>query len=353
MVISRKCQWLAVITMICVLSTIQAEQDARTKRELHFERATESIGLSDCPSGAKYVGDFHIVKDRRLRTWIFVISETSQWKQMSGAQRQLITKLQNEYRVTDNKFWRIGSPFSARSSYVRTPEGTVTYRVYGVSEQDVRKMAEGVIKWLDTQALKNVTFHQKSLDAQRNTIAEARMTLPKLEMESKRLVKQADEKIKEYTEVNYGVDPQTVFDHARESMEELARHLKTADFELVGLQARIDLIGKFKAGGKITDEATLIKLDQMLMADEIERAGVLARRSAYEAAFKLGKELCEAIVMRDKTSSQIMTCQKKMKDAEQAILMNEKTLADPPPEMRPVQVYENKVTIHPVRTDDK
>jgi len=349
MIISRMSQLLAVVAVTCFFSMAYAEQSKQTKRELQFELSTISIGLPYCPTETKYVGSFHVIKDRNLGSWIFGISETSQWKQMSEAQRQFISKLQNEYRVTERERQRIGSPFSSKTEYTYTPEGMLTYRVHGVSEPDVRRMAEAVIEWLDKKALEKLEEVQKRLESEQNTIAEAQKKLPKLEEECKQLEAQADEKAKKYTEVNY-ID-RDITKHAEKSMEELARNLRTADFELVGLQARIDLIVKYKTGGKITDHDTLIKLNQMLMADEIERAGVLARRSAYEAAFKLAKELYGAMITRGSVSSQKTAWERKLKNAKEDVLIFEEILDDIPPEMRPVEVYENKVTIHPVRID--
>jgi chromosome segregation ATPase len=271
---------------------------------------------------------------------------------MSEAQRQSIIKLQNEYRVTERKDWRVGSPFSIKSDYTQTPEGTLTYRVYGVSEGDTRKMAEGVIEWLDNQALERLEDFQKRLDRDQNTVAEAEKVLPKLRLEIEQLTKQVDELKEEYSEANYGIDQQNIAEHVKSNMEELAHKLRDADFELVGLEARIDLIGKFKAGGKITDQATMIKLNQMLITDEIERAGVLARRSAYEAAFKLTKGFYDAFTTLGKVSAQKEHLETSLAHAKNNTSMWEEILADPKPEMRPVQVYENKVIIHPVRTDD-
>jgi hypothetical protein len=91
----------------------------------------------------------------------------------------------------------------------------------------------------------------------------------------------------------------------------------------------------------------------MLMADEIERAGVLARRNAYEAAFKLAKDLYDTISSRDEISSQKMNCESRLANAREDALRMEEFLADPPAEMHPVEVHENKVTIHPIREYDQ
>ncbi len=351
MMFLRRSQWLAVITTICILSTAFAEQNTQTTRELQFEVSTKSIGLPTRPSEAKFVGTFHVVKDRQLRTWIFDISDTSQWKQMSEAQRQSIIKVQNEYRVTDRQYWRMGSPFSIKSDYTQTPEGMLTYRVYGVSEDDTRKMAEGVIEWLDNQALERLKDVHNRLEKNRNVITKAKEEIPKLEVERQRLQEQLDEKEKEYKKANY-VDTQ-MYDHAEKSIDELAHNLRTTDFDLMGLQARIDLINNYKSGGKISDEATIIKLNQMLIADEIERVGILARRNAYETALKLAKDYCHAVRAVRSASQRKVGWERDLKSAEQEVRRCEDILVSPPPEMRPVQVYENKVIIHPIRTDNK
>ena len=347
MIISRRNQLLAVIATTYILSTVFAEQSTAPKRELKFELSTKSIWFSPCPSETKYAGDLHITKDRILEPWVFGVSETSQWKQMSEAQRQFIIKLQNRYRVTDKELWRVGPALSIQSDYTHTPEGMLTYRVHGVSEEDTRKMAEAVVEWFDNKALEKLEEVQKKLEHAQNVITEAQEKLPKLEVEYQRLQKQADEKEKEYKEVNY-IDWE-MFDHAENSIEELAHNLRTTDFELAGLQARIDLIGKFKAGGKISDQATMIKLNQMLMADEIERAGVLARRNAYESALKLAKEFRDVVRALRSTSSIKSARERELKIAKTNASLWEKILADPRPEMNPVQVYENKVIIYPVR----
>ncbi|MHC4165683.1 MAG: hypothetical protein ACYSWQ_01865 [Planctomycetota bacterium] len=348
MITSRRSQLMVAVTAIAIASTAVAEQGAETKRELQFEVRTVNLRFPSCPSETRFVGDMHITKDRNLPSWIFQISNTSQWEHMSESQRKFITRLQNEYRVTRIGDQRVGNAFSVRSDYTRTPTGTLTYRVHGVSETDVRIMAEALVEWLDEKASKKLKEVQERLEHDRNVMAEAPQELLKLEAEWERLEAQVDDKTEDYAKVNYGIDPKKLPDHVKKSMEQLAHNLKTADFELVGLQARIDLIGKYKTGGKITDQATLIKLNQMLIADEIERAGVFARRSAYEAAFKLAKELYDALAARNEAGARKARSEMRLADAEGDASRMERILADPPPEMRPVEVYKNEVTIHPV-----
>lgn len=354
MITIRKNQLLVALAAICIFSAAYGQQREKAERQLQFEVATGSIGFRGRYSNVTYVGNFHVIKDRRLNSWVPEISKTSQWKEMSEKQRQFISKLENEYRVVGSRNLYIGDPFSAKSDYVQTPEGTATYRVHGVSKEDVRKMAEAVIEWLDNEAQNRLEQEQKKLDFNQNVIAEAEKTLPKLETECKQLETQADKKTKEYAKTNYEIDSierKKIPEHARKNMEELARYLRLANFELIGLQARMDSIEIFKASGNISDPGTLIKLDQMLIADEIERAGIMARRKAYEEAFKQTKELYDIIMSSNDAAVQKLGWEMKLADARKDKYDAEKVLSNPPRQMQPVEVHENKVVIWQVKQD--
>jgi hypothetical protein len=338
----------------CVFSTTYGQQSEKTKRQLWFEVATGRIGFPNRYSDVTHVGNFHVNKDRRLKSWITEISNTSQWNQMSENQQQFISKLENEYIAGGSRYFHIGNPFSAKSDYVQTPEGTLTYRVHGVSKEDVRKMAEAVIEWLDNEAQRCLEQKQKELENNKKTIAEAEKILPKLEKECKQLQVQVDKKTKEYAKIHHEIDSikrKEIPEHARKYMEELARYLRLANFELIGLKARIASIERFKAGGNISDPATLIKLDQMLIADEIELAGIIARRKAYEEAFKQTKELYDVIMSCNDAAAQKLGWEMKLADARRDKNDAETVLANPPREMQPVEVYENKVVIWQVKQD--
>jgi hypothetical protein len=89
----------------------------------------------------------------------------------------------------------------------------------------------------------------------------------------------------------------------------------------------------------------------MLIADEIEQAGVLARINAYKKAFKQTKELYDVIMSSIDTAVQKQDWEMKVADARRDKNDAEKVLANPPKEMQPVEVYENKVVIWQVKED--
>ena len=355
MIFARKNQMLTIFLIAClfVVSAVYAEQSESSKRQLKFEVSAMPIDMDWPFVEVKFVGYFHVKRDRDLHSWRYSLSKTSQWEEMSEEQRQFIRKLSDDYQY--KRYLRnhnITSPSSMNTRHVRTPEDTYTYQVPGVSEQDVRKMAKAVIESFDKDALDGIEINQENLKKNRAIIAEAESILPELESECNRLKVQKDEKIAEYSKANYGIDSEkTISEHARKSTEELAYHLRLVDFELIGLRAKIDSISRFKADEKIKDQDTLAKLDQMLITTEVERAGLLARRNAYISAFKQAKELHTIVENGDEAAAKKAIWEKKLADAQRAVPSLEEWLANPPSSTRPVEVYENKVTIHPVRTN--
>jgi hypothetical protein len=350
MILVRKNQMLTILLTACffVVSVVYAEQSEPAERQLKFEVSTIPVDLSYRFSEAKYVGYIHIREDRSLRSWRDWIQAVSQWKEMSEAQRQFINKLWNdyEYKKHISRADR-GYPFSSKS--VNTPQGTLTYRVIGVSEEDVRKMAVAVVEVLDHLARLQRENDRKDLERVRSVIAEAEKILPRLEAQVKQLSTRVDEKIAEYVEANYGIEnKETIREHARKSMDDLSYNLRLVNFELIGLQAKIDSIEKYKSSRKTGDQDTLIKLEQMYIAADVERVGALARKGAYEAAFKQAKELYTVINSRDDVSVKKHEWEQKLSDSQEYLPYIEGRVASPPRETYPVEVYHNKVTIHPV-----
>jgi len=350
MITLRKSQLLMVLAAVCVFSVAYGQQSEKPKRQLWFEVASGSFDIREVFPEIKYVANFHVINDRDLGRWgVGAIQSTSKWNQMSKQQRQFILKLQNDYKYKSIRTkHRTGYTFSNGN----TPEGTRTYSAYAVSKEDVRKMAEAVIEWHDNNARLSLEFKKKNLEQNQEIITEAEKMLSKLVTEYKQLDTKAQEKTKEYIKTNHELNrarTSVILEHARKNIEDLARYMKLANFELVGLKARMDSIDRFKTSGNISDPGTIIKLDQMLIADEIERAGVLARRKAYEDEFKPTKKLYDVIMSRDENVSQKQDWNSKLRRAQERKNEAEWVLANLPASVQPLKVYENKVVIWQVK----
>jgi hypothetical protein len=345
----RKSKLLIALATVCVFSAAYGQQSEKPKRELQFEAAPGRIDIAEDFPEIKFVANFHVINDRDLRTWVGAIKTTSKWNQMSQEQQQFISKLQNDYKYTSIRSkWRTGYTFSKGN----TPEGTKTYSVYAVSREDVRKMAEAVIEWHDNNARISLGFKKKTLEKNKEIITEAQKMVSKLVTEYEQLEAKTQEKTKEYIKTNHELNKarrSVILEHAKKNMEDLARYMKLANFELIGLKARMVSIDKFKTSGNISDPGTIIKLDQMLIADEIERAGVLARRKAYEDEFKPTKELYDVIMTLNEVLSLKQDWNSKLNQAQKRKKIAERELANPRKSMQPLEVYENKVVIRQVK----
>ncbi len=352
MIVSRKVQLLIATCVLASLPTY-AKQSEPAKRQLKFEVSTTPVELRHRFPEVKYVGYFHVKEDRKLESWLYGVHEMPQWKELSEEQRRFIHRLLNnfeykKYAINEEQ----GHPFADKTRGVRTPKGTLSYQVFAVSERDARKIAAAAIARLDQLAQWRRENHRENLERLQKFVAEGEKTLPELQAQIKQLTTRAEEKIEEYVEANYGIESkETIREHAKKSMNDFSYNLRLVDFELIGLQAKIDSIQKYKAGRKGGDSNTLIKLDQMYIAADVERAGALARKGACEAAFKQANELYALIKSRDAASYKEPLLRKKLIQERNRLPEAEELVVDPPRYTFPVEVYENKVTIYPVQVD--
>ena len=96
-----------------------------------------------------------------------------------------------------------------------------------------------------------------------------------------------------------------------------------------------------------------IMQDPVVAADGFtyERAGIMARRKAYEEAFGQTKELYDVISSYYGVEGQKRACKNRLANAQAHKNSAERLLANPRPEMQPVEVYKNKVVIMQVKQD--
>jgi len=350
MIVSRKGQ-LLIAACILASSAAYAERGEPTKRQLKFEVPTTPVELQYRFPEAKYVAYFHVKADRRLESWLYGVHDMPQGKEMSEEQRRFIHKLVHNYEYGRHATRKDkGNPFSGRTGGTNTPKGMFSYQILAVSEQDAKKTAAAAIELLDHRAKLRREGNRKELARIRKFIAEAEKALPELEAQVEQLETSTDEEIAEYVKANYGIESD-IREHAKKSMNDLSYNLKIVDFDLIGLEAKIDSIQQYKTARKGGDQQTLIKLEQMHIAADVERAGAQAKRAAYEAAFKQANELYALMKSKDAAVAKKHELEKKLSTFLGTLPRAEELVADPPRLTYPVDVHENKVTIYPVQAD--
>lgn len=339
MSILNKCQWLVCFVLVycCVIAHGQVyEMD---KRELKFELSKEMPKWEASHVASKEVTHFariHLLDDRHFGFkgvhWSGAILNTKAGKLMSEKQRHFISGFLHSGSI--NKGF---GPFHAR-------DGKVPFEINTVSEQDVHLMIESLLEYFNNKARSNMEKARKEFEEAQKTIAELEKNIPELEKKYKHPKSQVDKIIKDRWESKYGlIDRQMMFTETKESMKEFTHKLVLLEFEVIELQAKMDMINKFK--GTITDQSMLLKLDQMLIIAEVEFVGILAKKKAFQKSFEQGAQLLHMMREERHLSYQIKKTKRTLVDTRTQVSKLEQKLADPPPEWKSVSMVESKVVI--------
>jgi len=143
---------------------------------------------------------------------------------------------------------------------------TMTFYLYAVNEEDARKMAQALIELCDSKGRARLEQIKKELEDTRKLIPETEKKISEVENRFKEESAECEEMRK--------VIPYRNAADALQDMIDLDKSLRMIQVEMVGIQAKVDAIKKFKETSGMSDMAT-----RMLVTEDIELAGVLARKA--------------------------------------------------------------------------
>ncbi|MHC4154335.1 MAG: hypothetical protein ACYST6_05370, partial [Planctomycetota bacterium] len=257
------------------------------------------------------------------------IFETSAGQALSPKQREFL--LSSEYAVC--------------GSTDEHPLGiAVFYRLYAVSEADAKKMAEVVVELLTNRANQRVQSYKNQAEELRGNIAEAKKKIPEKEAEAEAAQAKLDELRKTV--------PYRWPREAEDAISEFNRMLSTSEVEIAGIRASLEAIEKFQAAGRAEGFATnetSDKLEQMAIEETIKLRAAEARRQTATRLRKRAESLVGLYAKRDNALGEQETLTRRVREWEDMLAGVQKRLANPTPDMLPPKVYENKVTIYPMR----
>lgn len=218
-------------------------------------------------------------------------------------------------------------------------EGTLLYTIYGVTENDVRAIARAAAELLDKDARESFERSKAELPKKRRALAERLERIAVLE-KAVAAAKQALDEVQQAVSYANG-------DQAAVDIRELDKALRGAEIEIAGIQAKMDAITKFKARAD-NDESTRSMLDRLLMEQDIEMAGALARKTAVEShhnkarVYYQASEVHRTAVAEHKKLLSKRRVGSSVKSLETAIF-------DPPDKSKPVVLIDDKVVIQPIK----
>jgi hypothetical protein len=244
----------------------------------------------------------------------------------------------------------VTQPYEFLLSRDRAGENRIQFWLYATSEQDARKKAQVLIEGARDLADVYVKGAEAELELRRKRIADANDEIPKIEIE-KRAAEAELAECKKTTHYRSA-------DEAQKSMLEWNNLLSGVEVDIIGIQAKLDMIKQLKQEQSrpeevdgmtfMPDGGTLWSLDKMRMAEEIELAGALARKNAAESYRKKALKFLDLSEKRDGLWYQLESKRRQLSEDQNAIAKQGRRLPQLRMEARPIEVVDNEVKIHPV-----
>lgn len=340
MIKKRKQQFVIVLILACVSELVFGTEPNQPEAELKLKfeiRSEEQPWLISKGSGrgpirpshvaVLFIGPFRNFPDfegpaaiRSIRS----ILSTSAGKSLSQQQADLVS-------TGPGCFARLGGFGEAVPNFYH-------FRLYAVREEDARKLAEAFIEVLTDDANEKARPNREAILELEDKISQTIAKIPEAEAEAQTALS----KLKELKKtIHYASS-----DEAKSTISELNKMLVMNDVEIAGIEAKIREIEKYKSYKIVTEKTHLAVLEQMLSEQNIELAAALAKKKAAVAARDEAEVFCrleEATKMPDYLTQQLRQYETNLRQTE--------NMLDSNPDMIPPIIFQNKVTVYPVRAE--
>ncbi|MHC4623962.1 MAG: hypothetical protein ACYS4W_08680 [Planctomycetota bacterium] len=343
MIRPTKQQLVIALILACICAAAPAQEPNETKMrqtKLKFEISTDCEGYSGISSikpthAAQLSVNYTTSLPHRSRpNNMKRIFETSAGQALSEKQREFLSSSKYAvYGYSDEEYAPSGYDFF--------------YHLYAVSEDDAKKMAEVVVELLTNRANQRMQSYKNQAEELRGNIAEAKKEIPEKEAEAEAARPKLDE-LKKTVPYRWPKE-------AEDAISEFNRMLTTSEVEIAGIRASLEAIEKFQAKGRregFARDDTIDKLEKMAIEETIKLRAAEARKRTAERLRKDAETLVELYAKLSNALREQETLTRRVRECEDMLAEVEELLANPRPEMLPPKVYENKVTIHPVRMEE-
>ncbi|KPK75990.1 MAG: hypothetical protein AMJ79_08775 [Phycisphaerae bacterium SM23_30] len=345
-----------VIAMIVVLtSTLSAgiaQPQETTERELKFKVSTVPFSetenrtvLHDTrePRPGSYVAEVIIIHDKNpyLDGWYNLVPKSELYKTRSmSIQQQGIIRITLEADPMNRPSYFPGWPIGSSSDPFKK------YYLPGWTEDDARKMAQALLEVLDKENAGRLEKARQELKQRKERAAQQEKSIAELRLKKKPI----EEQLESFKNTIYY---QTIED-ARRSIFEWSNLINVIEVDIVGIRAKLEMIEQQRDENqkrKKPLESITNALFQIEMANKIELAGALARKGAAQVSLEKAKEFVHLCEQEKELAAPLKSYEQSLAEEEAAIDKLEKTLADLPPYMRPIEVLDNTVTIYPYKKE--
>jgi len=340
MINSKKRQLVSVLILACICIPALATEPNEAKTKLKFEisvlrqqwldrKKQLARGLIKPTHAAEFYinhTDIAISNQREIK----MILETSSGQSISDRQQE---------------FLKTSTTSCAIFSYDKAMKDHYHVRLYALSEDDARKMTEAFVEVATNKTKARMELWKDDLAKLQEKIPQLQKQISETE-EKLKIVRASFEKFKKST-------PSVQYASIKEAQQAISEYSKIIDpltIELEGIGAKIRTIQEYQE--KITSQDTLVKLEQMLIEQNVELAGVSAKRDFADSARIRARYFVEKKTELRNLEEDKGTLYNQRRNHQRELQHVEERLANPTPEMLPPKVYQNKVTIYPVLVEE-
>jgi len=342
MIKSRKIQLVMVLILACICIPLLGAEPNEAEIELEFEirssRPPSSLMRRNIqtPFESTHFAILFIKGDwgpQPIKSENALLA-TSASRTMSPTQREHVSTL----------------PFKF-SDFGMTIGNHSYFRLYGVGEEDLKKMVKAFIEVLANKANKEMQNYLSQQQKFQKEISEIKKKLP----EKQKQLEAAELKYKEIKDARYSsLTEENAYYKPKETMLEMDKMLDTLEIELAGIEEKLKSIEKYRQrkyadDGKSFSRETLDKLDQMFVEQIIELTSAKARQQAALKIRNREKKFLDLFNNMGSLNVEVDQLKNTLRNSERSLHNVEKILVDPAPEMLPPKVYQNKVSIYPVK----
>jgi len=376
MIKSRKIQLVMVLISMCACGLTLGAEPNEAKTELKFEISSEEqqwrvkAGRSMCegpiitgtgPIEPSHFAEVFIMGDDLYTSivgtvgirfvskgWVFPGTEGRKMILQTSAGRSTSQK-QREFVETSSFIY--GAYSSEVLNYSQ-------YRLYAVSEMDAKRMVEAFCEILTEKANETMQEFKTHLHNTQERIANIKEKLP----EKQKQAKEAESEYKDIKNARYSLlDDGEAYEKAKETMLQMDKMLDVLEIELAGIREKLGAINEYCKTPqnmqaimrrKSLPDGMLVKLEQMLVEQMIEQRSLAARKEAALRIRNREKTFLYFSNQRANLEKEVNALERSLSKSEEDLFKLEIWLAEPKSNMLPPKVYQNKVTIYPVRVEE-
>jgi hypothetical protein len=340
-------QTIIVLISVCTSGLLKGAEPNEAKTELKFEIDNNKSNLwlsrrpdkqGQGPIKPTHVAILHIRRPHMnmpTGPGILEMLKTSAGQSLSQQQRKFLT-------ASDAITWWGTEEI----------KNHITVFIYAVSVEDAKKTVQAYLEVPTKKANARIQEYEKYIKDRNEEIIKIKKTLPEKQ-------KQADEMEPKYMEIKktryFSLSDDEAYEKGKETMLEMDKMLDILEIDLAGIKEKLRSIEQYRSTRRLPDkrlsDEVVDKLDQMLVEQMIELKSAEAREQAAIKIRDRDKAFVDLFIQRRNLKGEVYNLQANLEDSEKRVQEMEERLTNPTPNLLPPEVYQNKVTIYPVRTE--